>query len=204
MKLYITRHGETQWNTQTRLQGWKDSDLTKRGIEDAEALADRLEAIDFDHIYSSTQKRAIHTAEIIKKDRDIDIVELEGLKEIGFGQWEGMPMKDIEDKYGDEFHIFLNKPHLYKPILDGESYQEILARVKRAINKIVENGGENVLVVSHGVTIKMLTSIIKDIPMEELYTIPISKGTSLNICQVDEGEIEFILEGDTSHIVYEG
>lgn len=200
LRLYITRHGQTQWNTQTKLQGWKDSDLTKKGILDAEALADRLEAVDFSYIYSSTQKRAIETAEIIKKDRDIDIVQLEELKEIGFGKWEGMNMKDIQDKYKDEFDIYLNKPHLYKPILNGESYEEIFNRVKQAIKKIVKSGGDNILIVSHGVTIKILTAIIKNIPIEELYTIDISRGTSLNICEVNEEEIEFILEGDISHI----
>lgn len=200
LKLYITRHGQTQWNTQRKLQGWKNSDLTQKGILDAEALADRLEDIDFTHIYTSTQRRAVETAEIIKKDRNIDIVQLEELKEIGFGQWEGMPMKEIQDKYKDEFDIYLNQPHLYKPTLNGESYEEIFNRVKEAIKKIIKGGGENVLIVSHGVTIKVLTSIIRDIPIEEIYKVDISRGTALNICEVKEGKIEFVLEGDTSHI----
>lgn len=200
LKLYITRHGQTQWNIQTRLQGWKNSDLTKKGILDAKALAERLEGISFTHIYSSTQKRAIETAKIIKRDRDLDIVQLEGLKEIGFGQWEGMAMKDIQDKYKGEFDIYLNKPHLYKPTIHGESYEDIFKRVKKSLSDIIKSGGENILIVSHGVTIKVLTSIIKDIPLEELYKIGINKGTALNICQVKGEKIEFILEGDTTHI----
>lgn len=200
LKLYITRHGQTQWNIETRLQGWKNSDLTKKGILDAMNLAERLEDINFTHIYSSTQKRAIETAKIIKKDRNIDIIELEGLKEIGFGQWEGMAMKDIQDKYKDEFDIYLNKPHLYKPTLNGETYEEIFKRVGESLQKIVKSGGKDILIVSHGVTIKVLTSIIKEIPLEEICTIGINKGTALNICDVNEGKIEFVLEGDTSHI----
>lgn len=200
MKLYITRHGQTKWNIETRLQGWNDSDLTQKGKQDASALASRLADINFDHIYSSTQKRARETAEIIKSDRNIDITELEDLREIGFGQWEGMTMKDIQDNYKDEFDVYLKKPHLYKPILNGESYDEIFDRVNRALKEIIKNGGDNILIVSHGVTIKILTAIVKDISREDLYEIGISKGTSLNICQVNEDGIEFILEGDTSHI----
>lgn len=201
MKLYITRHGQTQWNIETRLQGWKDSDLTEKGKLDAQALADRLEEVHFTNIYSSTQKRSIETAEIIRKDRDIEIVQLKELQEIGFGKWEGMAMKDIQESYKDEFDIYLNKPHLYKATQNGESYDDIFLRVRKALEKIIQNGGEDILIVSHGVTIKILTSIIKEIPLEELYTIDINKGTSLNICEINKGKIEFVLEGDTSHLV---
>lgn len=200
MKLYIIRHGQTEWNIQKRLQGWNNSNLTQKGILDAENLAERLKDVDFTHIYSSTQKRAIHTAEILRKDRDIDIIKLDGLKEIGFGKWEGMEMKELLDKYKDEFDIYLNKPHLYKPTLDGESYDDIFKRVRASLEEILKNGGENALIVSHGVTIKILTSIIKRVPLEKLYTIDINKGTALNICEVKEDKIEFIVEGDTRHM----
>lgn len=200
MKLYIIRHGQTMWNTQRRLQGWKNSDLTEKGISDAENLAKSLEAIDFDYIYSSSQKRAIDTANIIKNDRKIDIIQLEGLKEIGFGKWEGMEMQDLQNKYKEEFHTYLNRPHLYKPVEGAESFKEIYRRVQSALETILKNKGDNILIVSHGVTIKVLTSIIKEIPLEEIYKIQINRGTALNICQVEEGKVEFILEGDTSHM----
>ena len=200
MKLYIIRHGQTEWNIQKRLQGWNNSDLTQKGIDDAAKLAERLKDIDFTHIYSSNQKRAVETAKILRKDRDIDIVELDGLKEIGFGKWEGMEMDDLLNKYKDEFDIFLNKPHLYEARLDGESYQDIFKRVESSLEAILKTGGRNILMVSHGVTIKILTAVIKEIPIEEIYTIGINKGTALNICQVKEGEIEFVVEGDISHM----
>lgn len=201
MKLYITRHGQTEWNIQKRLQGWNNSALTEKGISDAMNLAERLKDIDFTHIYSSTQKRAIHTAEILRKDRNIDIIELDGLKEIGFGKWEGIEMKELLNKYKDEFDIYLNKPHLYKPTLDGESYDDIFKRVRSSLEMILRSRGENILIVSHGVTIKILTALIKKIPLEELYTIDINRGTALNICEVKENKIEFIVEGDTRHIM---
>ena len=55
--------------------------------------------------------------------------------------------------------------------------------------------------VSHGVTIKILTSIIKEIPLEELYQIPVQVGTALNICEYDGEKLRFIVEEDTSHII---
>lgn len=200
MKLYIIRHGQTEWNIQKRLQGWNNSNLTEKGTSDAKNLAERLKEVDFTHIYSSTQKRAIETAEILRKDRDIDIIKLDGLKEIGFGKWEGMEMEELLEKYSDEFNIYLNKPHLYKPTLDGESYEDIFKRVRASLEEILQSKGENILIVSHGVTVKIMTSIIKNIPLENLYTIGINRGTALNICEVKDGQIEFIVEGDTSHM----
>lgn len=127
LKLYITRHGQTEWNIENRLQGWRDSNLTEKGIEDAVNLSERLKDVDFTHIYTSTQKRAIETAKILRRKRDIKIIELDELKEIGFGEWEG-------------------------------------------------------------------------IEKEELHTIFVQRGTALNICEVKEDNIKFIVEGDTSHV----
>ena len=81
MKLYITRHGKTEWNTIGKLQGWLDSPLTDEGIERARKLSTRLEGVDFDHIYSSPQKRALHTAEILNLE-DIEITILDELMEL--------------------------------------------------------------------------------------------------------------------------
>lgn len=200
LKLYIIRHGETEWNIQKRLQGWNNSDLTQKGITDAMNLAERLKDIDFTHIFSSDQKRAVETAKILRKDRDLAIVEMDGLKEIGFGKWEGMGKEDLMRRYKDEFDIFLNKPHLYKPTLGGESYQDIFKRVGSSLEEIIKTRGRDILIVSHGVTIKILTAVIKDISIEDIYTIGINKGTALNICQVKEDKIEFIVEGDISHM----
>lgn len=199
MKLYIIRHGQTEWNKAGRLQGWNNSNLTQHGIENAERLGQRLKDIDFDYIYSSTQKRAIDTANIIKGNRNIDIIQLEGLREIGFGSWEGMEIDEINSKYSREFDAYLNTPHLYRPI-DGESFQELFSRVEDSLNRILSKKGENILIVCHGVTIKALFSIIKDIPLKELYKVPIYPGTALNICEVNKDEMHFIMEGDTSHM----
>lgn len=199
MKLYIIRHGQTEWNVEGRLQGWNNSNLTEEGRLNAEKLADRLEDIDFDFIYSSTQQRAIDTANIIKGNRNKDIIKLDELKEIGFGTWEGMAINMINEKHGESFDTYLNRPHLYQP-MDGESFQDIFKRAEKALKKIIKQGGENILIVSHGVTIKVLTAIIKGIPLEELYKLPVHLGTALNICQVNDSEMKFIVEGDTSHI----
>lgn len=200
MKIYLTRHGQTEWNVAGKLQGWKNSNLTEEGIQRAKSLAKRLEDVDFDFIYSSSQQRALDTADIVKGDRDIEIKVLDDLREIGFGSWEGMEIKDIQELYGDEYDTYLNRPHLYEPV-DGESILDVYNRVQDVLDKILSIKAENILVVSHGVIIKVLTSIIKEIPVEELYKIPVQVGTALNICEYDGDKLRFIVEEDTSHIL---
>lgn len=199
LNLYIIRHGQTEWNVLRRLQGWNNSNLTEQGIKDAERLSERLKHIDFDYIYSSPQPRALDTANIIKANRSIDISLLDGLKEIGFGVWEGMSIDEINKKYDGHYNTYINTPHLYEPI-DGESFEDIFKRVEESLKTIISKGGNNILIVSHGVTIKILTSIIKDIPLHELYNIPIHQGTALNVCEVKDDKIRFVIEGDASHI----
>ncbi len=82
LNLYITRHGETVWNTQKRMQGWSDSDLTENGISNAVSLGDRMKEIKLDVIYTSPSKRTITTANLIKGEREIPIILDENLREI--------------------------------------------------------------------------------------------------------------------------
>ncbi|EQB85893.1 hypothetical protein M918_16965 [Clostridium sp. BL8] len=76
-RLYITRHGETLWNTEGRMQGWNDSPLTDLGIKQAEWLRDRIQDEKIDAIYSSPSNRAFKTAEIVRGGREIEIIKHE-------------------------------------------------------------------------------------------------------------------------------
>lgn len=75
MKIFLTRHGETEWNKENRLQGWKDSTLTSEGKEIARLLGKRLKDAPIDRINTSPSKRAVHTAELIRGSRNFSIKE---------------------------------------------------------------------------------------------------------------------------------
>ena len=82
MKIYMIRHGETDWNKMKRLQGVTDIPLNACGIELAEKTAEGLKNVPFDRIYTSPLIRAKKTAEIIRGDRPVELVVTDGLKEI--------------------------------------------------------------------------------------------------------------------------
>lgn len=202
MRIYITRHGTTEWNLQRRLQGWQDSALTREGIHRAIKLGDRLGNINFDIIYTSPQNRALETAKLIKGNKKTPIVTHDGLKELGFGVWESMELSDIEKQYPKEYFTYRNNPIDYIPI-GGETYADLFKRVNDFLEEIKKLDAENVLVVSHGVTIKALIKIIKNLNLDEFSKLPVYTGTALNIVEINDGKIEFIMEDDTSHIEFE-
>ncbi|WFA07699.1 histidine phosphatase family protein [Tissierella sp. Yu-01] len=202
MKVYITRHGTTEWNLQRRLQGWQDSDLTKEGIDRAIKLGERLDSIDFDIIYTSPQNRALETAKLIRGNKKTPIVTHDGLKELGFGVWESMELSIIEKEYPKEYYTYRNNPIDYIPI-GGESYEDLFKRVNDFFEEIKTIDAENILVVSHGVTIKALIKIIKNLTLDEFSKLPVYTGTSLNVVEINEDKMKFIMEDDTSHIEFE-
>lgn len=205
LNLYITRHGETQWNVEGRMQGWKNSELTLKGIRNAEALGKRLESADMRVIYSSSSQRAVHTAELIRGNRKIDIITDENLREINLGDWEGMAKDEFSESDKEGLEIFWNRPHQYKAV-SGEDFYQVRARIEAVLNKIIsENKDCSILIVSHAVIVKTIMSIFKGIPIEDLWKQPFIYGTSLckveidNTSQAGKFRAKVLMEGDMSH-----
>lgn len=200
MKLYITRHGKTEWNEEDRMQGWKDSKLCDSGIENAKRLGESLKNIDFDYIYSSSLGRAVETTKLIRGDKNTEILLVDDLKEINLGLWEGMKHDDIKELYPEEQFNFWSRPHLYKPF-EGESFEVVVERVKRVLEDIIENKkGENVLIVTHTVVIKAIYLIVNNYSLEEFWKSPFIYDTCLTILEVDDKGHRLILEADISHL----
>ncbi len=201
MKIYITRHGETEWNKERRMQGWKNSNLTETGIENAKRLGEHLKNIDFRVIYSSPLERAVDTAKYIRGMKNTKILINEDFKEMNFGLWEGMTGIELTKQYPKEYENFLQKPQLFEPF-GGENFTEFVERVKRGLYSIIENNNakDNILIVSHAVVIKAVMKIVKGYGIEDLWSLPFINGTSVTILEVKDKKISMLLEGDTSHI----
>jgi len=197
--LYVTRHGETEWNTEGRMQGWNDSPLTGLGINQAYWLYDRLKDMNFNAIYSSPAGRAYKTAEILKGERNIEIISHDALKEINLSEWEGLDQKSIKEKDEEQFHNFWKAPHLYKP-LSGEDFVELQHRVTAGIREIVKNHkDETVLIVTHTMTLKALMASLKSKPISTIWDPPFIKQTSLTVIEIDDDKINIEMYADASH-----
>ncbi len=197
--LYITRHGETVWNTEKRMQGWLDSELTENGERNAQFLGRRLEEVDFTAIYSSPSNRTKRTTELIRGAREVPVYYDENLKEIHMGEWEGKTLTSIKYSYPQEFNSFWNTPHLYTPA-GGETFEQTRLRAAKFLEDIKNQyQSGNVLVVTHSVVIKCLFTIFKNTALEYLWDPPYIHDTSLTIVEIKEDKYKIVLEGDLSH-----
>lgn len=203
LTLYIVRHGETEWNIENKLQGWKDSALTNKGIEHSLRLQKRLEPIHFHHIYASPSGRAVHTANLIKGLQNIEVKTDENLKEIHLGSWEGKTHDDVKLLEPERYNHFWNAPHLY--VADtGETFEQLKTRVENFLSSIVaEHTKGNILIVTHTVFIKMLLAYVKQLPISELWGPPYIKDTSLSIIEIENGSSNIRLEADIEHLLTE-
>jgi probable phosphoglycerate mutase len=200
LKLYITRHGETVWNTQRRMQGWKNSELTERGIANAKALGDSIKEIEFKRVYCSPLDRTRKTAELILGTRNIEVIYEEDLKEINLGEIEGSNQEEANKIHPNFSQYFWEQPHLYEA-LSGEDFYKVRERVIRVLEKIIkENPEGNVLIVTHGVVLKTIQGYFKNTPMENFWAPPFIYDTSLTIVEIDKGTAEIVVEGDISHL----
>lgn len=201
MKIYITRHGQTEWNSERRLQGWKDAPLTDLGKKQAEVLGKKIRDIDFDKIYCSPLDRTRKTAEIaLNSKEDTPIVFDERLKEINMGEWEGMKSETIKEEYSEYYDKFWNSPDQYEP-KTGESYHDVKKRIIDALENMIEaDPDENILIITHGCASRVILSYFEGRPLSELWDTPKLKETNLSLIEVDGEDSSILMYGDSSHL----
>lgn len=168
MKLYLVRHGETDWNLANRIQGHTDIPLNENGRQQAKALAQRLaEEHQIDVIYSSKQKRALETAQIIGAKLEIEPIPTEGLQEVCLGSWEGYTWRQVRELFPEEYEAWYKSRRYLKPPC-GESYQQVLDRVLPVLMQIWLQEEGNALIVTHGAVIMSLLSYLHNTPFEDM------------------------------------
>ena len=197
MTIYLTRHGQTEWNLAGRMQGRKNSSLTSLGEQQAEWLGERLVDVPFSKIISSSSGRTKQTAEKIRGNRNVEIIEKDEWREIHLGDWEGQLKEEIMKQDGDSFQRFWDEPHMY--ITErGESFEELINRVGNEIEKLAQTKSP-VLVVTHAVVLKALLAYFRKKPVEDFWTGAFMHATALTVVEKQGDEWNVILEGDTSH-----
>lgn len=204
INVYLIRHGKTEWNIEGRLQGSQNSDLVEEGINGAKITGKALENIPFAACYSSMQKRAQDTANYIIGNRAIPHFHHRGLNEFDFGIWEGRKSADLANH--PEYILLRTQPEQYQAIESkGEIIEQLYQRAMQAFNEIIQRykDGDNVLIVSHGMTLTLLTAVLKGLPWQEFRNLDKHQfvmNTAINIVKVENGQTELITFNDVSHL----
>jgi probable phosphoglycerate mutase len=198
-KIFLVRHGESQWNTLKKIQGQQDIPLTEGGLKQANLIGNRLMNEKIDRIYSSDLIRAFNTAEIIGGKLNINVIPMEEFREINFGIWEGMSNEKMLLKYHDEYLMWKRVPEKLK-IEGAESLEELQSRAMNGINKIMRNGkDDNILIVSHSATLKTIILGLLDIDLTYFKNLTLD-NVSLTIIEIRDYNRVLKVINDTCHI----
>lgn len=159
-RIFLVRHGATQLSAEDRFAGAVNVELSSEGIFQVERLAERLADDSIAAVYCSPMARTVHTATILAKPHKLALIQREELREINHGHWEGLRRLDVEMQFPDEYAAWEEDPFTFAP-QGGEAGVNVIARALPVIREIVlEHRGQNVLVVSHKATLRLLISIL--------------------------------------------
>ena len=180
LKLYIVRHGQTEWNVLEKFQGQLNSPLTPEGIEKVKETAKELKNIKFKASYTSQMGRTIATAEMILEnnkyeqektsDQKLKLQKLPELNEIHFGEWQGLTFKETFVKYPKEAHnYFYDVKNYNAKNIKGEELKDGLERFLKGLEKIrEEQKSGNILFVTHGTVLELFFNYIQNREADDL------------------------------------
>ena len=155
-EIILIRHGETEWNSQKRMQGHSNSDLSSVGQAQIQALGQWMKNVPFDLIYSSDSPRAKQTAESITQFSGHELQFDQRLREKNLGVFEGLTSEEARERHPEVFRLFKTAGSKYV-IDEGESTQQLQDRALEIVNEIrIKHPEERVLLVTHGGFIRVV------------------------------------------------
>jgi 2,3-bisphosphoglycerate-dependent phosphoglycerate mutase len=196
MNLILIRHGQSEWNALNQFTGWKDPDLTAKGIEEAHnagMIINNLK-INFDLVFTSALIRAQNTAEIILKEinQSLSTIKNQALNERNYGDLAGLNKDDARKRWGNEqVHIWRRSFDVPPP--GGESLKDTGERVlpffmKEILPHVCK--GKNVLVAAHGNSLRSLIKFLDNISDEDIVKLEIPTGAPIHYVINEDGSVK--------------
>ncbi len=180
-RIYLIRHGQVKGYEEIRVYGHTDVELTDVGLLQMEAISEKLRYAPLCAIYSSDLERAVRGARILSKYHDVPIYIKESLRELYFGDWEGMPLKEIQRLFPEELKKREQDLANYQSPGNGENLNQCSERVNDTLNEIInKHRGNHVAIVAHGGVNRVILCKVLGIPLERAFTIQQDYGC-LNI-----------------------
>ena len=196
MNLILIRHGQSEWNALNQFTGWKDPDLTAKGIEEAHNAGKIIKnlKINFDFVFTSALVRAQNTAEIILEEinQSLSTIKNQALNERNYGDLAGLNKDDARKRWGDEqVHIWRRSYDIPPP--GGESLKDTGERVlpffmKEILPHVCE--GKNVLVAAHGNSLRSLIKFLDSISDEDIVKLEIPTGAPIHYVINEDGSVK--------------
>jgi 2,3-bisphosphoglycerate-dependent phosphoglycerate mutase len=184
--LVLVRHGQSEWNLKNLFTGWRDVDLTEKGVNEARAAGRRLKAqgLRFDVAFTSALVRAQHSLDLMLGEmgqETIPVIKDQALNERDYGDLSGLNKDDARKKWGDEqVHIWRRSYDIAPP--GGESLKDTAARVlpyyiQEILPRVLR--GDNVVVAAHGNSLRALIMVLEHLSPKEIVAREIATGVPL-------------------------
>ena len=199
LRLLLARHGLTDWNATHRFQGQTNIPLNEIGIQQAQALSNRIAGESIDHIYASDLDRARQTAASISAHHHCPLDFDPALRELHFGEWEGFTYQQIQERDPNSLKswnldLYENGPP------GGESLNELADRISLFMEEILrEHSSETVMLVAHGGTLTVLLCLVMDLSPQRYWQFHLSPASLSEIRFYSAGAIINLIN-DTSHL----
>jgi 2,3-bisphosphoglycerate-dependent phosphoglycerate mutase len=184
--LVLVRHGQSEWNLKNLFTGWRDVDLTDKGVAEARAAGRQLKALGlrFDVAYTSALVRAQRTMDLMLEElgqRSLQVIRDQALNERDYGDLSGLNKDDARKRWGDEqVHVWRRSYDVAPP--GGESLKDTAARVlpyyiKDILPRVLR--GERVLMSAHGNSLRALVMVLDHLSPQEIVKREIATGVPL-------------------------
>lgn len=202
-RIYLVRHGVTEWNKMFRYQGSTDIPLSKEGEEQAERVGLRFSQVSVDRIISSPLKRSVMTAKKIAEIVGVDdIAEWDELREVNFGDWEGLTVREIINKFGEDVFNAWRKAQTDVTAAGGENHLSVYERAGAAVSKLSALSDEVVVVVAHGAIFRSLMLHFIETPKSSVFWKMRMDNCSISAIEFDhKGRRSVRFFNDTVHLL---
>ena len=199
-RVFLIRHGATTLTEEDRFAGATDVPLSDEGRRQAHRLSLRLKQEPITAVYASTMSRTLETARILAESYGLEVQQRAGLKEISHGHWEQLTRQEVEERFPEEAAEWEKDPYTFAPA-GGESGLAVTARALPVLIDLVRfHPGQNVMVVSHKATIRLLLSSLFGFDPRRYRDNLDQSPAALNIVDFkDPARARLMLFNDTSH-----
>ena len=198
-RIYLVRHGTTEWNREEIFRGRVDCPLDETGRAEARALAVYFGELPIERIFTSPLARAAETAAAIAAGRGVDVVSDPAFIDLDFGEWQGHPLQEVREKYPDLYRAWRERPQEVT-FPGGESLDRARERAWERLLQIArENPDRTAVIVSHRVITKILICAALGLDHSHFWQIK-QDTTAVNCLEFSRRGIVLSLLNDTCHL----
>ena len=198
-KVYVVRHGQTAWNLEEVFRGRADIPLDETGKKEVHLAGEALKNETIHAVYSSPLCRSMETAENIAKFHNLPVTPLEAIIDISYGDWEGVSLQKVHEKFPELYSLWLREPHKVR-FPNGETLKEVRLRTMGALeNLVAKHQKETIVLVAHRVPNKVLCCALLGLDNSHLWRIQQdTASTNLFVYKNEQWIVSFL--NDTSYL----